>query len=144
MMPYQYRHDIAPGDAAFEAWGATPAEMVIAAGDATMNVMVADLATIAAREERRLSLADSDLDMLLFQALQELIFWKDAGQLLLRLSEVAIKEEGGQFVLTGAARGEVLDPRRHELIVDVKAVTLHRFEVQQVAQQWWATVVLDL
>lgn len=144
MMPYQYRHDIAPGDAAFEAWGATPAEMVVAAGDATMNVMVADLATINDREQRRLTLADRDLDMLLLQALQELIFWKDAKQLLLRFTEVTIREEGGQYYLTGEARGEALDPKRHDLIVDVKAVTLYRLQVQQVAQQWWATVVLDL
>lgn len=143
-MPYRYLDEFAPGDASFLAWGATPEEMVTAAGDATLNVMVADLATIAARETRTLALEDEELDLLLFQALAELIFWKDAERLLLRLSEVAIRRQDGLYLLTGEARGEPLDPGRHALIVDVKAVTLYRLQVVHEAQQWRATVVLDL
>ena len=53
-MPYRYLEDIATADVAFEAWGDTLEEMFVAAADATMNVMVSDLDTIAPVEKRPL------------------------------------------------------------------------------------------
>ena len=38
-MPYRYRDDIATADAAFEAWGDTEEEMIIAAADASGFVL---------------------------------------------------------------------------------------------------------
>jgi SHS2 domain-containing protein len=49
----------------------------------------------------------------------------------------------GRFSLTAAAWGETIDPSRHELLVDVKAVTLHRFRVEKASRGWEATVILD-
>ncbi len=84
-MPYRYREDIATADIAFEAWGKTLEEMFIAAADATMNVMVGDLDSIADRERRMIEVRSDEIDMLLFELLQELIFFKDADMLLLRM-----------------------------------------------------------
>jgi len=80
----------------------------------------------------------------LFQLLQELIFFKDAEKLLLRVKEIRIRRLEDRFTLEAKARGEELDPSRHDLVVDVKAVTLHRFQVEQTAQGWKATVILDI
>ena len=41
-------------------------------------------------------------------------------------------------------RGEGIDRQRHPLLVDVKAVTLHRFRVALEDGAWRATVVLDV
>jgi SHS2 domain-containing protein len=143
-MPYQYLPDIAIADVAFEAWADTSEGLFIAAADATMNVMVGDLSSIAKCEERALRVEEAELDMLLFQLLQELIFYKDAEQLLLRIKEIRIRQLEDRFVLEANACGEKLDPSRHDLVVDVKAVTLHRFHVEQMAQGWKATVILDI
>ena len=89
-MPYKYLDDIAIADAAFEAWGDTPEEMFTAAADATLNVMVADLNTIADRQRLTIKLQDESLEMLLFQFLQEFIYYKDAQQLLLRPKTIRI------------------------------------------------------
>lgn len=75
-MPYRYLEDIATSDAAFEAWGTTLEEVFVAAADATMNVMVEPLSSIADLQRRPITVADNDLDMLLFALLQELIFLK--------------------------------------------------------------------
>jgi SHS2 domain-containing protein len=83
------------------------------------------------------------MDMLLFEFLQELIFFKDAERLLLRVSEVGIKEEGGAYILRTEAWGETLDAGRHELLVDVKAVTLHRYRVEKTETGREASVILD-
>lgn len=143
-MPYQYLDDVATADIAFEAYGQSKEEMFAAAADALMNVMVEDLAAIADKKRRDISLRDESLEMLLFQFLQEFIYCKDADQLLLRVAEVNILEQGGVFALTARACGEPPDARRHRLNVDVKAVTMHQFSVSESQGQWKARVVLDI
>jgi SHS2 domain-containing protein len=143
-MHYRYLEEIAKSDVAFEAWGDTAEDLFVAAADATMNIMVEDLSTIADREHRTLTVEADALDMLLFELLQEQIFYKDAERLLLRVPKVQIRHQEDHFMLSAEAYGEELNPDRHELVVDVKAVTLHRFEVKQTSQGWKATVILDI
>lgn len=143
-MPYKYLDDIATSDAAFLAWGTTLEEMVVAAADATMNVMVGDLDTIDSDQRRALHIEEDAVDMILFELLQELIFYKDAQRLLLRVPRVTIRREQRLYILDCEAFGEELDPEKHELIVDVKAVTLHRYRVEQTAGGWEAMVILDI
>ena len=143
-MPYHYREDLATADVAFEAWGATVEEMFTAAAHATMNVMVRELSTIAPRARKSLRVEEEALDLLLFQLLQELIFYKDAERLLLLVESVRIQKSGERYDLVAEAAGEELNAERHELIVDVKAVTLHRFKVEQGPRGWEALVILDI
>lgn len=143
-MPYRFLEEIATADVAFEAWGATVEETFVACADATMNVMVRDLAAIAAQEQRVLRAEAEALDMLLFQLLQELIYFKDADQLLLRVSQLCIEPKAGGWTLTADSYGQQIDREKHELIVDVKAVTLHRFVLEQTPEGWRASVILDI
>jgi SHS2 domain-containing protein len=143
-MPYRYLEDIATADAAFEAWGEDLVELFKAAADATMNVMVADLETIEKREEVTFDVEHEALDLLLFNFLQELIFFKDARRLLLRMHALAIEKRDSCFFLRASAFGEVVNPDTHNLVVDVKAVTLYRFALHQIEGGWKATVVLDI
>lgn len=143
-MPYRYLEDIAIADVAYEASGETLEELFIAAGDALMNVMVADLATIHRAQELIIRVEHPELDLLLFNFLNELVFYKDARRLLLLVESVAIDRHDGTFALRAKAGGEELDPRKHHLLADVKAVTLHRFRVEQTEKGWEATVVVDV
>ena len=143
-MPYRYLDDIAIADVAFEAWGITLEEMMLAASDATINVMIANPDSIGAVESRKFELKDSQLDLLLFQLLQELIFYKDAENLLLRVRALQLLAVPGEFAAVAEAQGERIDPAKHDLLVDVKAVTLHRLKVEAIFRGWRATVVLDV
>jgi SHS2 domain-containing protein len=144
-MPYRYLEDIALADAAFEAWGRTMEELFIAASDATLNVMVRDIESVRAQQSRQIRISESSIDMLLFQLLQELVYYKDAEQLLLRTRRIRIEQqENGEWTGEADLEGETIDPRRHDFIVDVKAITLHRFEVRQTAGAWTAVVVVDV
>lgn len=143
-MPYRYLENIATADAAFEAWGATPEEMLIAAADATMNVMVADLNTIDAQESRTISLEEQGMEMLLFELLQELIYYKDAHRLLLRIHQVEMENKPDQILLRAQGQGELIDPDKHDLTVDIKAVTMHQFKVKRTEGGWQAQVILDV
>jgi SHS2 domain-containing protein len=69
---------------------------------------------------------------------------KDARLLLLRPLSLTIIPESGRYTLHSVARGERIDPARHPLTVDVKAVTLHRFQVEETKDGWRSVVVLDI
>lgn len=143
-MPFEYVDDIATADVAFRAWGRTAEELFIAASDALMNVMVERLDSIEPREQRSMALEAEAMEMLLFELLQEIIFYKDADQLLLRVSRAEISGSSDRFSLRAEASGEAIDPARHDLIVDVKAVTFHRYRVEQSPEGWEAFVILDI
>jgi SHS2 domain-containing protein len=64
--------------------------------------------------------------------------------LLLHAGRVRIEEREGLFCLEAHASGEQIDAGRHRLLVDVKAVTLHRFQVAFKDNLWRAAVVLDV
>jgi SHS2 domain-containing protein len=76
--------------------------------------------------------------------LQELIYFKDAEQLLLRVRDAGIEKRDEQYFVTAEAAGERLDAARHHQRADVKAVTLHDFSVQKKDDGWKATVLLDI
>lgn len=143
-MPYQFLENIAIADIAFKAWGKGPGELFMACADAIINVMVEDLKTIAFLEERWIEVENDTIEMLLFGFLQEIIFYKDAETLLLRVEEIDINKTDRGYHLKAKAKGEEIDPVKHSLNVDVKAVTLHRFNVQEKSSGWEATVVLDI
>ena len=141
---YRYLEEIATADVAFEARGATLEETFLAAADATLNTMVEDIGTVAPLERRLFSLAADSLDLLLFELLQELVYHKDAGRILLRIRDLRIEEAGSGYRLHAEATGETIDSGRHSLLADVKAVTLHRLVVQRTPDGWRAVVVLDV
>jgi SHS2 domain-containing protein len=143
-MPYVFLEDVATADIAFKAQGEDLVELFTAAADATMNVMVEELDSIRAQEHRDFRLENEALDMLLFDFLQEFVYFKDAQQLLLRVDRLEIREEDGLYQMAAQTVGEIIDPARHRMRVDVKAVTLHRFELQQTPQGWEAMVILDI
>jgi len=143
-MPYRYLDEISIADIAFEAWGESLEETFAASAEATLNVMVEELDTIRPLVKREVRLEDEALDLLLFNFLQELIYYKDAQRLLLRMEKLEIGEGGDKFHLQGLAVGEEIDPARHPLRLDVKAVTLHHFALVREEQGWKATVILDV
>jgi protein archease len=143
-MPYHYLEEIGTADIAFEATGRDLAELFRDAGDATTNVMIDNLDAIQPRETRQIELSNDKLDMLLFDLLQELIFFKDAERLLLRIREVQIAERDEIHFVKATAEGEPLDAERHHQRADVKAVTLHDFSIERTEGGWKARVLLDI
>jgi SHS2 domain-containing protein len=143
-MNYQYLENMTTADVAFEAWGPTVEEMFIAAADATMNTMVNNLSAIKTQIDIRLELVNQELDLLLFNFLNEFLFYKDSQRLLLRVKHLSIAAQNSFFELDAVLSGEKLNPERHQLAVDVKAVTLHNFSISQSADGWKATVILDI
>jgi SHS2 domain-containing protein len=143
-MPYEFVDELTVADIAFRAWGVDLEETFVAAADAVMNAMVENLEAIQPHDTRFLTIEDEAMEMLLFNFLQELVYYKDADQLLLRIQELHIIEDRHPYTLQAAVVGELIDPERHHMRVDVKAVTLHHFSLTQTERGWEATVILDI
>src|SRR6476659_7991534 len=108
-MPYEYLEEIGTADIAFEATGRDLAELFNAAADATINVLIDNLEAIEPREARHIELSSDEIDMLLFDFLQELIYFKDTERLLLRVHDARIEQRDGNYLLKAETAGEVLD-----------------------------------
>ena len=143
-MPYHYLEEIGTADIAFEATGRDLPELFTAAADATINVMIDNLDAIESREARKIELSNDNVEMLLFDFLQELIYFKDASRLLVRARETHIDQKGETYFLKANVAGERLDDTRHQQRADVKAVTLHGFSVEKQDSGWKARVLLDI
>jgi SHS2 domain-containing protein len=142
-MGYRFVEDVSVADIAFEATGLDLAELLASAGEAVTATMVRDLASVEPREERRWRVEAEDPERLLHRFLQELVYLKDAELLMLARFEVKV-QEGPALAAEAVGRGEKLDAARHEQVVDVKAVTWHRFRVERTPRGWRAFVVLDI
>ena len=143
-MPYEFLEDVAVADIAFRAWGKNLETTFVEAGDALMNVMVEELGSIETREGRRIQLENEALDILLFEFLQSLIYFKDSERLLLHPRVLKVTEQDSRLSLDATAGGESMDFRRHLFRADVKAVTLHRFRLEKSDEGWEAFVILDV
>jgi SHS2 domain-containing protein len=90
------------------------------------------------------SVESEEIDLALVRFLEELVYHKDAEGLLLRAARVHVERNERAWRVGALLEGDRIDPARHELTGDVKAVTVHRLEVEKTATGWRATVVLDV
>lgn len=143
-MPYRFLEDAFTADTGFVASGTTLEECFTAAADATLHVMLDNVAALQLREQRQVRVEDDALDLVLLRFLEELVYHKDAERMLLRPTSVQVMRRGQRWSVDAVLQGECIDPARHELSADVKAVTLHQLSVRQTDAGWEATVVLDI
>jgi SHS2 domain-containing protein len=143
---YTFLDDAPPADVGFEADGATRDECFRAAADATLETMLANPDSLQRRQRREAHVEHEEIELALVRFLEEMIYHKDADQLLLRATDVRVRRDGeGQpWKIDATFEGEQIDPSRHELANDVKAVTVHRLKVERRGDRWRATVVLDV
>ena len=143
-MPYKFFEDVAIADVAFEATGKTLEEMFVSAGLAVTNTQVESLKTIKSKMEKKIKVEAKDIETLLVNFLQEIIFYKDAAQLLVGKIELKIKEIKGKYIVVGKLHGEKIDSKKHEMLADVKAVSCHRLKVEKTKTGWKSFVILDV
>ncbi len=110
------------------------------AARAMFSVMAGDLKAVRPTEEIRIALEADDLDALLRDWLGELLYAFHVRKLVFSDFTVSVSEAG----LQGIARGEPMDAARHELDVEIKAVTWHGLKVERTSDGWLAEVIVDI
>ena len=104
------------------------------------SAVVEDPGSVRPASEVRIELAGTDREFLLFDWLRELLVRFDADHLLFGRFEAHVRDDG----LTGTAWGEPLDPARHVLSHEVKAITYHELKVEKTDDGWLAEVIVDI
>lgn len=127
-------------DVGLRARAATLDDLFADIARAMFSVLVANPAAIRPVEELSLQLSGDRLDDLLFDWLAELLYRFETRRLLLAEFEVRVSDAG----LTATVRGEPIDRNRHELDVEIKAITYHGLRVEQNNDGWLAEVIVDL
>jgi SHS2 domain-containing protein len=124
------------------------------------SVMVANLAAVQPLQEIRIQLQRPGLDDLWHDWLAELLFVFHGRRLALAAFTASVRvaerceeavtaagaaaEAAPMMWLDAVARGEHIDPTRHEIAVEVKAITWHGLHVEQWSEGWLAEVILDI
>lgn len=129
-----------PADVGIEAWGATISDAFRQAVGGLVSV-IAEPEGIGASVSAKIGLKAGDPAQLLVRLLSEVLYRFDAERFL--TSRLVIRAMSGTS-LTGELLGEHLDPARHILKLDVKAVTYHQLSVSEEGGLMKVRVFLDI
>jgi len=171
MEPFQYLEHTA--DVKFRARGHSLEEMFGNSALAMFNAMT-ETSKVKNRETWTIELESESLESLLYEWLSELLYLFDVELALFASFDVKLAQAGSKQVrpeqvgseqimteqlgqaqsgsgtgsegwkLKARVGGERIDPKRHFFETEVKAVTLHQFEIVQEGNLWTAQVILDV
>jgi SHS2 domain-containing protein len=127
-------------DIGFEAFGKTRAEVFANSGRALQSLMV-DLDQIAPRDELEIRVEGSDAPSLLVNWLGEILYRIDADARLFHDFQVQSLDDRS---LVAVARGEPFDRARHQVNLQVKAITYHQLSLDLTPGGWRAQVYVDI
>ncbi len=130
-------------DILFRAEAETLAELFEQCGLALEETQV-HLENLEAKKTVSFEKENRSVEMLLFDFLDELLFYKDSEQMVFSSFDVYIHDKEGTYKLKCTARGEKLNVEKHQPKVDVKAITMHLFEVKKIEGGWQAQVLVDI
>ena len=142
---YKFLEKVAIADIAYEAYGKSLDEMFENAALAIFELS-ADIKTIEPKKKLSIKLENGKIENLLYDFLSEILFLKDSRYMVFKKSKVSIKENKNKkdYQLKAVLEGDTINPEKQQLENDIKAVTMHMFEIKKEKNSWKATVVLDI
>jgi len=127
-------------DLGIEVEGSSLEELFTRAGEAIFELMV-DLDTVETAESRNLVIEGADLPDLWINFLREVLYLWGGESLLMKKVHVTNLTETS---LEATLDGEPYDSRRHDLNMEIKAVTYHQAEVVRTPEGWKGRVIFDV
>ena len=134
-------------DAGIRVWGPSWKEVIEEAARGMMSLVV-DLRTVLAREEKTVQIEGSNGEEILLNWLREILFLMEQGGMV--FSKFKVKEDNfshkkaDKYWFCGQLVGEKIDPARHDICTEIKAVTRHNFSLIKKGSLWEAEVIFDL
>jgi SHS2 domain-containing protein len=120
-------------------------ELVVEAGLSVVALMVEERERILKKEERSLELKGDTLEWLFHDFLTGILLLIQEERFLPGEFSVERIEKGeGGWELVSRILGEPLDPSRHRLLRDIKAITYHRFSVRELPGNWELVYYVDI
>jgi SHS2 domain-containing protein len=104
-------------------------------------VLLENPAAVALTVDCEISLEENDVELLLVSWLTELNYHFNVLGKLYREFDIQVTERQLLVKLHGAE----FDPKQHQILREIKAITFHQLEVRQIADQsWTARIVFDI
>jgi len=142
-VPYRFVDDIATADCAVAIDAESLADLFRDAAYALIDRMT-QRSAIKPLQSWKVDLEEENLERLLYSWLSELVYIKDSENVLFGEFVVEVSQGGNAFHLNANVSGEPIDHGRHDIGVDVKAVTMHMLKVEEKPRGWSAFVIFDL
>ncbi len=143
-MGFETIENITRADIAYRISGSDLSDLFNSGARAILSAMVENPDSILPDIRKNIKLREKNIEWLFFNFLQELIFLKDAESLLLLPEKIEISDTKHGYYCKGLMAGEKITAGKHDLKVDVKAVTMHNYKLKKKDGLWVATVVLDV
>ena len=129
MQKYKFLEDVAIADIAYEAYGRDLNELFESAALAIFELS-ADLKSIDPIQKIEFGLGSDTIEHLLYDFLSEILFLKDSKYMVFKKAKVSISGEK-QLKLKAILEGDTINPQKQRLENDIKAVTMHMFQVKK-------------
>jgi len=105
------------------------------------SMLVVNLDDVGHVHEKTYAIDGAELDYLLFDWLSELLYTFETENLLLSSFKVELQDDGLQAICLG----EPVDPSRHVMDHEVKAITYHALRTEQQEDgSWLAELIVDI
>jgi SHS2 domain-containing protein len=115
-------------------------ELFAEAARGLFEMIVPELSSVRAAETVEIEVGGEISELLLFDWLNELLYTYETKRLLLCEFDVAVSDSG----VKATCRGEPVDPNRHQLDHEVKAITYYGLTLEHTADGWLGEVIVDI
>ena len=140
---YKILDKVAIADIAFEAYGKDYNELFQNCALALFEMAV-DISTLNSIIKKEIKLEADSIENLLYDFLSEVLYLKDAEQLIFAESYVEIQEKSNKYQLMAILKGDEINAEMQKLENDIKAITMHMFKIEKARKGYKATVVVDI
>jgi SHS2 domain-containing protein len=132
-------------DVQARCWGRSLEEAFNQTAYSLMATISPDLKRISSNIEKKIKIEAEDKEALLFDFLSELLYIFDVDELVFNTIKVQIiKESEDLFVLNALLRGEKFDVTKHEIGIEVKAITYSFMEIAESKNKVEISIVFDI
>ena len=141
------------GDAGLKVWGRELKELLLNAAEG-MSDLITDTSVIKETETKKIVLSSDNIEDLMVQWLNELVFLFDTYGFIGRKFSINMgrkhkpavmeSEKPDAIKLTANITGGIFDPGKNERGLLIKAATYHNLSVKKIGLYWEAIIVFDI
>ena len=143
-MDYELIEDITHADVAVRIKAVSYDELFVKSGRALMSEMVENPGDISPLILKEGVFSGDNIELLFFEFLNEILFFKDAESLLLLPEKISVTENDDVYKCSFRLAGEKIIRDKHIFRVDVKAVTMHGLRIYKENDLYVAETVFDV
>jgi SHS2 domain-containing protein len=130
-------------DIAVEVEADTIEELFTVSAEAWKKI-VFEGAAILKKDEKRINIAEDDHGSLLVRFLNDLNFLFQAKKWVCSSIKEIIIKKNNEWNLSALLSGEPYNEKRHEVHLEIKAVTFHQMEIRKIKGKYSTRIVFDI